>query len=96
MKKVSYLGGLFLTPLENTTIRMKSGLDTLVTFPANSSKGDNFCDFLFASKQVGDHIVEQGSTLGFESCDRQSSTHECIALHCTEPFMSPLHHLEMT
>ena len=46
-----------MTPLENTSIRMKRGLNTLATFPAISSKGDNFCDFLFALKHPGDQVV---------------------------------------
>ena len=34
------------------------GLNTLATFSAISTKGNNFCDFLFALKQLASQVVD--------------------------------------
>ena len=48
--KIKLMCCTVLTALENT----------LATFSAISTKGNNFCDFLFALKQLADQVVDAG------------------------------------
>ena len=48
-----------LTALENTPTGMKlRELNTLAIFSAISTEGNNFCDFLFALKQLAGQVVD--------------------------------------
>ena len=48
-----------LTALENTPTGKKLwGLNTLATFSVISTNGNNFCDFLFALKQLAGQVID--------------------------------------
>ena len=74
---------VLLTTLENT----------LATFSAIFTKGNNFCDFLFALKQLAGQVVDAGE---FES--PIGRVHLMIVQYfiAQSLSLSPFHHQDMT